>query len=511
MDEELFLFKLPHIWFCREVAGVALRWRQIDADQCRPACKIPHAGVYWLMRLHLYILRAHAGPFVFSLGTLMFIFLLQFIMKFIDQLVGKGLSWWVISELIALNLAWMVVLAVPMSVLVATLMAFGTMSANNEITAIKASGMSLYKMMATVALASLVLTYLLIQFNNKVLPEANHRAKSLIIDIRRIKPTLTIVPGLFSQEVQGYSILTRKTFEHSNDLEGITIYDYTDATTNVVVTAERGTVSFTPDYRKLVMDLHEGEIHQMPVNEPDTYRRVRFRRHRIVMNAEGFEFERSNEGAFSRSDRELSASQMQAIVDSLEEANAAAEVLAVRTSDERASTGGRLGVPLPPNAPDSLREQHAILQAIGRERSIINAIDNQLMLIGYNRKQMNEYLVEIHKKYSIPTACLIFVFIGVPLGIMARRGTFGVAASLSLGFFLLYWASLIGGEKLADRGFIAPWVGMWMANILLAILGAYLTLRAAKETPTLSFSWARRFIPRVIRETQGPSGEGRPA
>ncbi|HZY09951.1 MAG TPA: LptF/LptG family permease, partial [Bacteroidota bacterium] len=231
------------------------------------------------MRLHFHILRTHLGPFIFSFFILMFIFLLQFIMKFIDQLVGKGLSVWVISELIVLNLSWMVVLAVPMSVLVATLMAFGSLSTHHEVTAMKASGMSLYRMMSTTLLAAIILTLLLIEFNNKILPEANHRAKTLIIDIRRTKPTLTIVPGLFSQDIAGYSILARRTFEHSNDLEGITIYDYTEPTTNVVVTAEQGKISFTPDYRKLIMDLYNGEIHQLKTNELQNYRRMRYQKH----------------------------------------------------------------------------------------------------------------------------------------------------------------------------------------------------------------------------------------
>src|ERR1051325_11624834 len=124
------------------------------------------------MRLDFHILRAHIAPFLFSFVTLMFIFLLQF--------VGKGLSWWVIGELITLNLAWMVVLAGPMSVLVSTLMGFGTLSANHEVTAMKAGGMSLYRMMLPVLLVSLVLTYLMIEFYNKVLPEANHRVKVLM-------------------------------------------------------------------------------------------------------------------------------------------------------------------------------------------------------------------------------------------------------------------------------------------------------------------------------------------
>jgi lipopolysaccharide export system permease protein len=452
------------------------------------------------MRLHWHILRAHAGPFVFSLVTLMFIFLLQFIMKFIDQLVGKGLSGWVISELVALNLAWMVVLAVPMSVLVATLMAFGGLSANNEITAMKATGMSLYRMLATVVAASIILAYLLVLFNNDVLPDANHRAKTLITDIRRIKPTLAISPGLFSQDVAGYSILARKTFEHSNDLEGVTIYDYTDPASNVVVTAERGTVSFTPDYRKLIMDLYEGEIHRVDVQEMGAYRRMRFHRHRIIMNAEGFDFERSEGEGFanSRGDRELSAQAMITIVDSLRRVNNDARMHAIALGTQSAAPPSSR---IPSTAPaDADIHNTALVIALNRERNTLQSIENQMLLTDINQTQINSYLVEIHKKYAIPVACIVFVFIGAPLGIMARRGTFGVGASLSLGFFLLYWASLIGGEKLADRGIIAPWVGMWMANIFLGAVGLYLTIRTARETPSLSIAWAERLVPAFVRK-----------
>lgn len=456
------------------------------------------------MKLAFHILRTHLGPFLFAFIMLLFIFLLQFLMRAVDQLVGKGLNAWVITELIMLSLSWMVVLAVPMAVLVATLMAFGKLSSQNEITAMKASGMSLYRMILPVALSAVILTCLLVQFNNKILPEANHRFKILMIDIRRIKPTLTIQAGLFSQDIQGYSILARKTFEQSNDLEGVIIYDYTDPTTSVVVTAERGKVSFTPDYRKLIMDLYNGEIHQTNTRDMQTYRRVRYSRHRIVMNAEGFDFERSGENAFDRGDRELSAQDMQKMVDDWESANEKARQQALRSATV---SGGILQslsmVQTPIEA--ALPRQRAIRLALSQARGAQSNIINQLMTIEYNQRQIDQYLVEIHKKYAIPVACLVFVFIGAPLGIIARRGTFGVAATFSLGFFILYWASLIGGEKLADRGFISPWLGMWMANIALSLLGLFLTLRMGRETPTINWASMRRFVPAFLRTTGIPA------
>jgi len=446
------------------------------------------------MILYRYILGKHVGPFFFSVVTLMFIFLLQFIMRFIDELVGKGLGAWVISELIALNLAWMLVLAVPMSVLVATLMAFGGLSAGNEITAMRASGLSLYRMMAPVMIGAIVLAYLLVQFNNNVLPEANHRAKTLMIDIRNKKPTLSLVPGLFSQDIPGYSILVRKTFEESNDLEGVTIYDYTDPSKHVVITADRGTVSFTPDHRKLVMDLSNGEIHEMAPNEQSAYRRIRYEKHRIVMNAEGFLFERSGEGTFSRGDRELSAQVMRAYVDSLTKENAA---LAANTSKlitshfDQYFAGTFPSSPIPPNP------ERALSAALARARYFASTLSNDLIRIQYNQDRIDEYLVEIYKKYSLPVACLVFVLIGAPLGVMARRGGFGIAATLSLGFFVLYWACLIGGEKLADRGFITPFWGMWFANVILGITGTYLTLRIGRESLVIRWVTLQRFVPRA--------------
>lgn len=442
-----------------------------------------------------YILRALIGPFLFSFFTLMFLFLLQFVMKFIDQLVGKGLSAWVIIELVALNLAWMVVLAVPMSVLVATLMAFGDLSSRNEVTAMKASGMSIYRMLAPVILASAGLAVLLVLFFNDVLPDANHRAKTLGTDIRRKKPTLSLMPGLFSQDIAGYSMLVRKTFEKTNDLEGITIYDYTNPTQNVVITAERGTISFSPDFRKLIMDLHSGEIHSLDVQNMTGYRRLRFETHRIAMDVEGFDFERTAEGTLIRSDRELSAQEMLVIVDSLrqQKTEALERVKGSVAADmEHLLTGaGR-----PPVVPGyRLAPPPSTVQPVVYVRQMISIIENELMRAESLQLQIDQYMVEVHKKYSIPAACIVFVLVGLPLGIMAKRGGFGIAATLSLGFFLLYWAFLIGGEKLADRGLVDAAVGMWSANVLIGLVGVYLTIRIGRETVVINWDSLKRLIP----------------
>lgn len=448
------------------------------------------------MILWRYILQKHFAPFIGSFLILMFLFVLQFIMKFMDQLVGKGLNTSIILELMLLNLAWMVVLAVPMAVLVATLMAFGGMSSTNEITAMKAGGMSLYRMILPVIIASLGITYLMVEFNNKVLPEANHRSKSLTIDIRRKKPTLTLIPGLFNQDMPGISMLVRKTYEQSNELEGVTIYNFADPNKSTLITAKRGNLSFSEDYRKLIMDLYDGEIHEINHSQKNVYRKINFRRQRITTKAEGFDFERSSNSAFSRGDREMSAGEMRYMVDSLQ--GITNDILNRMNNINHAFVDKLLYGSISPKHPaaDSWRSFEQYTTINSQLMFYRSNFESEISNIEYQYKQEREYLVEIHKKYSIPVACFIFVLVGAPLGVMAKRGGFGIAASLSLGFFLLYWASLIGGEKLADRELIEPWVGMWIANITLGIFGIFLTYRIGKENIELHFDWLQKLIPK---------------
>ena len=447
-----------------------------------------------MLILWRHITRVHIGPFISSVVLIMFIFLLQFLMKNLDQLTGKGLSAAIIAELITLNLAWMLIMAVPMGVLIATLMAFGALASTNQITAMRASGISLYKMIAPIIICSIILFVLLTSFNNDVLPDANHRTKVLMNDIRLKKPTLTLVPGMFIQLLQGHSILVKKTFEHSNDLEGVIIIDYSDPMMPSTITSRRGSISFSKDYRKLIMDLYEGEIHQVNSHVNDQYRVIRFEKHRIAMKAEGFNFQRHETASSARGDREMNVQSMLEKVDSLRSLKS---IIEQRIFDRTGKQAGEI-VDF-----SSLKEpvtiQNIKLNGIQTDRSQEHVIRSDIYTINRYEREARQYLVEVHKKFAMPFACIIFVFIGAPLGIMSRRGTFGVGASLSLGFFVFYWACLKGGENLADRGFFDPWIGMWIANIVLAVIGLYLTVRTARENLIINWSALTRFIPKVWR------------
>ncbi|MCL4510953.1 MAG: LptF/LptG family permease [Bacteroidetes bacterium] len=440
-------------------------------------------------------MKRHIGPFIFSMVIITFIFLLQFLMQSMDQIVGKGLSLIVITQLIVFNLAWIVVLAVPMSVLIAVLMAFGGLSSNNEVTAIKGSGVSLVRMIFPVFVASIGVFYLLVLFDNDVLPDANHMAKTIMIDINRKKPTFTIEPGQFSQEIDGYAILARKTVPNSTDLYGVTIFDFSNPQKFRTITAERGRVGFSPNLRQLIMLLSDGEIDEYDNNQVGLYQRIRFQHQQIVLRAEGFAFEKSSENEFQRGDRELSADSMRTIVSSMQKD---AEIL--RTQLNNYMHGEIMGLVKPPtnryvtsttsdSAEVFLQAQSKISSSSAIARSLLASIDA-------TEQQMYSYRVEIQKKYSIPFAAIVFVFLGAPLGMMSRRGNFGVSAGLSLFFFLIYWAFLIAGEKLADREMLSPFMAMWLANIVLGGFGLILTYRVSKEAVIINWDFFLRFVPK---------------
>ena len=447
------------------------------------------------MILYKYILKNHALPFLFSIFVLMSVFLLQFLMKFADRLVGKGLSIFVIVELIAYNLAWMVVLVVPMAVLIATLMAFGNMAQNNEVAVLKASGVSLYRMMAFPFIASVVVAYLLISFNNYVYPNANHAARILMQDISRKKPTLSLVPGLFSQEIPNYSILAREIDRETNKLKLMTIYDNSDPNKTNIVTAEEGRIYFSGDQKKLILDLLDGEIHESERTDRKPYRILKFEKHKIALPADQFTFQQTAPGG-PRGDRELGAQDMIVIVDSLKELrqsfneNYLSKLDQYFISDSLEGESSRVTV----------KRTRNIYPKV--EQALKNAENNlkaSVYRLAGNKKSTNKYWVEIHKKYSIPFACIVFILIGAPLGTMTRKGGFGVAAAISLLFFLIYWAFLIGGEKLADRGLLSAFWGMWSANFVLGALGIFLTIKAAKERVNLSFDFINKVLPQRLK------------
>ena len=465
-----------------------------------------------MRQLHRIILRMLPGPFVGWLGTLMFLLLMQFLIRYLPDLVGKGLPLGVIVELVAYNLAYMVVLAVPMSALIATLMTFGKLAEDSTYAVAKGAGISLPQLAWPALLAGLLLTGCMWYFNSEVLPEANFRARGLWQDIRKKKPGFDLQAGVFYRGLDNYFILVQDIPPDSNELIDVLIYDYTEGSQErASIKAKRGHLEPAPDGAYVDLVLESGQMNRRTENRnskgEDRYERVDFGRHRLRLDLSDFAFERSDPDEGYRSDRTMRTADMVLYVDSLEHSIAEDKATLLRTElgteldslfQTEPATLPVTPVALADSAGATRRtalaglhasQQQAVYDlAMSRARRIRTDVDNIQRTIGYEADRADKYRVEIHKKRSIAIACLIFVLIGAPLGLSIRRGGLGVGGGLALAIFLFYWVTLVQGEKLADRGMLEPWIGMWIANIVMTLVGVWLTIYVTfdlRATPPL--------------------------
>ena len=420
------------------------------------------------MILWRYILRAHVGPFFFGTIVVTALFLTQLVINWLGDLTSKGIDILTIAEFLLLNMSWIVVLAVPIGILFSTLMAFGGLSSTHEVTVMKASGMGLFRMMVPIIVVGAGLWMFTFWYTDNVLPDSNLRLATMMRDIKRLKPSFAVDRGKFSTQIEGFTILAREV-DTTGLMRGVTIYDRSRGDRVNIVSADSGRLAFSPSLTRLVLQLYEGEVHQSQTRNPNDYRIVRFTQHQIAMQADRFFYEESDVSGSSRGDREMRSSDMWAIV---------------RTADSNiAASEHRL---------DSLITEHvtAIFCHPGSDAgevylpatsSFVMNARSKLEGESYRRQSehrtSNRYAVEAHKKYAIPFACFLFVFVGAPLGILTKGGNFGMSAAIALGCYVLYWISLIGGEKLADRGFLDPSIAMWLGNGIFVLVGAYATTR----------------------------------
>lgn len=477
-----------------------------------------------IKRLHGTTLRMLPGPILGWLGMLMFLLLMQFLIKYLPEIAGKGLPPLVVVELIAYNLAYMLVLAVPMSILIGAMMVFGKISESRAYVVIKSAGISPIRLIWPVLAIGVLLTGAMIHFNNVVLPEANFRARNLWQDIRQKRPGFQLQEGVFYEGLNRYSILVQKISRNTEELENVLIYDYTrDSRAQTVVKARHGRIQSLDDRPQLRLTLHDGEVHRLLANRSrgvdERYERLVFDRYQMYLDISDFDFERSDPEEGYRSDRTMRTGHMVRLVDSLN-ASIAASREKLRAHGLRIMRGRTIPTDVPPTLPISYSGNHSssasrvALEGVDstQVRPIINAaltharttrglIDDTIRSIEWETRRADRFRVEIHKKYSIAIACFIFMLIGAPLGLSIRRGGLGMAGILATGIFLFYWVTLVQGEKLADRGFLEPWIGMWAANIVMLVLGLWLMVFVTldlRATPPL-----RRRLLRLLSKRTG--------
>lgn len=436
-----------------------------------------------------YIYRELLFPFFFSIGVVTFVLLANFLIKSVDRLLGKGLPGAVIFEFLYLNLAWIIAMSIPMAVLVASLMAYGRLAEDNEITAMRASGISFLTILGPGIIFGFIVAVFMVFFHNNILPDFNHKARLLSGDIYRKRPGLNIEPGYFMDDIPGYSIYVK---EKSGDhLRELTIYSKDSHSVQTTIYADSGYVEV--DGNTVLFMLYSGEIHELDLKNLEDYRRTDFQKHRIAIPVDNLMLERRESAR--RGDREMTIAMMRQNVEKYtrERDNVYSKIR--KLVENELDTNIVYNLDEIKKLIDQKKAENrqtlsdkAAKAGNKRLNSVYSRIKGEFNLAMSYQKQINKYEVEIHKKFSIPFACIVFVLLGAPLGVMTRRGGITMAATLSIIFFLAYYVFLIGGEELADMVIISPFWAMWTPNILLSLVGAYLIYYATWEQKVMDFS-----------------------
>lgn len=471
--------------------------------------------------LQISLLKRLIGPFLFVFLTIMFLLLLQFLMLYIDKIVGKGLPLSVIFELIFSNLAYMVVLAVPMAVLVSTLMVFGSFSETYEFTALRAAGIHPFRIITPVALIGFLLFISMVFFSNYILPEANYRARALFIDIRLKKPGFDLKEGVFYDGIEGYTFLVRSIPNDSDSLYDIHLFqEPRDGKDEARIKARKGVLQTIPGTQNLNLVLFDGQMFRTLLNRKTgkhTLETTSFGTYTINFDLSKLEFSRSNPESRGRNDRTMRAEAMLEVVSTIHEEmkkeadeafdrnksvnlqfkhipetifEADSNVVPVQTEPQLQPIESVVSIqPTITYKKEPKRESAFVamnqLSDFDTQREIIRTTirgirtravnyDGIRNTIRWKTERISKYWVEIHKKLAIPIGCIIFVFIGAPLGLLSKKGNLGIAAVFAALIFTVYWIGLIQGEKLADRLIISPTTGMWFINVFFVVIAIFL-------------------------------------
>ncbi|MBK8165962.1 MAG: LptF/LptG family permease [bacterium] len=439
-----------------------------------------------------HLLTATAGPFLFGWFVITFLLMIDVLFKYVDLFVSKGVPFVVATRVLGLSLGYTFALSVPMAVLVGVLMGVGQLAADHEITAMKASGLSLWSLARPLFVAAALICATQVAYNHYVYPRSNHTLVNLLQDIGRQKPMLEIREQQFTDLNEELTIFVRSKDDRTGMIGDVTIFEKgqpADPSPRLTI-AERGRIIPDHDNDLLRIELEDGEIHEVPPSgEPGTYQLTRFRRHNLVVEDMEQDFQVSERTARSDREMDLTALKAAAAVERGHQDGVRDRVreLAAGVLEHQWQTLAAPGrVELVEAGQDVSRPRRQLLDSHFRasRQKIERATEQdryQSRLLESYRTKENKYRVEFHKKFAIPAACVVFVLLGVPMAVVGSRSGRGISVTLALAVFLVYYAFLMGGEKLADRGRVDAFIAMWSANVVLTAVGIPLFVRTVRE------------------------------
>lgn len=466
-----------------------------------------------IKRLHIFILKSYIGPFVLTFFIAIFLLLMQFLWKYIDDLVGKGFDFNVIMELLLYASASLVPLALPLAILLSSIMTFGNLAENYELMALKSAGVSLIRIMFPLIVFISFVSLGAFFFSNNIMPFTNLKMGALLYDVRHQKPEVSVKEGVFTDALEGYSIKVSRKNKKTSMLYNLMIYDHTEKNGNRIVTiADSATMEVTTDGKYMVLTMFHGtsynEVEEKKRRRNDKehpHRIDRFEEQRILIDMSGLGFERTDEKLFKNHYQMLNLDQLKLAVDSLDDKFHERERIFVSNLKKsnyfkRLKAGETDSIWYNKNTTqlttlniDSLfqtlsdfKKKSVFEHARNYARSTQSYINTTSTELNHKMKYIKRHEIEWHRKFTLSFACLLLFFIGAPLGAIIRKGGLGMPVVVSVLFFVIYYVITISGEKSAKIGEWPSWLGMWISAIVLFPIGLFLTYKAATDSVILN-------------------------
>ena len=460
-----------------------------------------------MKRLHRFVIKSYIGPFIAAFFITEFILLMQFLWKYIDDLVGKGLGAWVIIKLFAYISAGLVPMAMPIAVLLSGIMTFGNLGENYELTAMKSAGISLLKIMLPLIIFNFFLSFASYLFYNDIMPYTNLKARSLLYDIRQQRLDISIKEGVFYNGIDDYSIKIAGKNIETGMMYDMMIYDHTERKGNINTTlADSGYIKMTPDKQYLILKLYSGTKY-INTKESENHRHYKTHPHEkhkfdeqtVTMRLKGFGLKRTDEQLWKEHFEMMNTSQLKRSSDSLEKALIFNKVRFSNNLQETNYFKKETKVDSLKNLVDYSKLAKINIDSIYNTKEKRERINILKMATNYARsaktyiqssnddfKNRNKWIVrhdvEYYKKFAVPVACFILFFIGAPLGAIIRKGGLGWPVIISVFFFVLYYVISMISEKSVKEGLLPAFEGVWLASFILLPIGVFLTYKSNNDS-----------------------------
>ncbi|MCD6091297.1 MAG: LptF/LptG family permease [Bacteroidales bacterium] len=472
-----------------------------------------------MKKVDIFILRTYVGPLIMTFFITLFILLMQFLWLYIDDLVGKGLEWYILLELIFYASSTFVPMALPLAILLSSLMTFGNLGEHYELVALKSSGISLKRLMRPLIILSVLISIFAFLFSDFVLPVANLKFRSLLYDVQHQKLAFKMKEGIFNRDLGEYVLRIGSREDDGEGINDVTIYDHSQKAGNTkLTTAQSGLMQQTPNGNAILFTLYNGVNYEEKLDRQD-YRKTRpFQRMEFQEEQIRFEIDnglnRTNENLFKSSYHMMNLEQLSRSKDSLKISLAKKQKYFKRDIQNRLTqyvhldslrlTENEMAVDTQKLVYTSLMFQmdihlreKAIEKALAACRTAKDNIKYHYLDFEHREEIIRKHSIAYHKKFTLSFACLILFFVGAPLGAIIRKGGLGLPVVMSTLFFVLYYVLSMIGERSSVAGGMDIFFGMWLASMVFLPLGVFLTYKATSDAPLFDSETYKRMFDRL--------------